>query len=288
MKRYSGIGLRPPHYSEVLSGRSQVGWFEIISENFIDTEGKPLWVLEKVRENYRIGMHGVSLNIGSPDPVDFKYLAKIKNLMNRIEPSFVSDHLCWGGVEGRNWHDLLPVPMTEETKNHIVSKIQQVQDFLGRRLMLENISTYLRFKEDSIAEWDFVSAILEEADCLLLLDVNNVYVNSFNHGFDPKDYIRKIPAYRVVQYHLAGHTNLDTFLFDTHDHPIVDPVWDLFRFTVEEIGPRPFIVERDDHIPELVEVEAEAVQAEKICEDVMQAARAKVEKSYEVPNHPSL
>ncbi|MDB5037244.1 MAG: hypothetical protein JWQ35_772 [Bacteriovoracaceae bacterium] len=287
MKSYSGIGLRHPHYSAVLAGESKVGWFEVISENFMDTEGRPLHILEKVRENFPIGTHGVSLNIGSPDPINLPYLKKLKALIKRIEPYVVSDHLCWGGTEGKNWHDLLPLPMTEHTIEHVVQKIKQVQDILGQRIALENISTYLLFKEDEMPEWEFTKRIIEEADCYLLLDVNNIYVNSFNHGFDAKNFVREIPAYRVVQYHLAGHSNLETFLFDTHDHEIIDPVWELFEFTVNQIGPRPFIIERDDHIPELNVIEAEARRAEQIIEKVIKPSRGRNEQA-ELSVHQSV
>lgn len=269
MKPYSGIGLRPPHYSEILSGKFEVSWFEVISENFMDTEGRPLHVLEQIRALSPIGLHGVSLNIGSSDPVNVDYLTRLKTLIHRIQPQFVSDHLCWGGVEGRNWHDLLPLPMTESIARHTIEKILKVQDFLGQRICLENVSTYLRFKEDEMTEWEFIQFVAEQSDCFLLLDVNNVYVNAFNHAFDAQEFIQNIPAYRVMQYHLAGHSNYETFLFDTHDHAIDHPVWDLFKHTVKEIGPRPFIIERDDLIPSLRDVEAEALKAQSIIEDVL-------------------
>lgn len=266
-KHCVGIGLRSKHYPNVLRGEARVGWFEIITENYVDTGGQPLHILEKVRADFPIGMHGVSLNIGSSDPVDKKYLKKVKAFKNRIRPAIVTDHLCWGGIEGRNWHDLLPVPMTSEMVKHITKKVKQVQETLETTIALENISTYLRFKNDDLKEWEFTRAILEEADCHLLLDVNNVYVNSINHGMDAFEFIGKMPAERVKQYHLAGHSTFENFLFDTHDHPVCDPVWDLFKHASRVIGPRPFILERDDHIPELKIVEDEALHAGRLMDE---------------------
>jgi len=246
---YKGIGLRPPHYQEVLKNKPPVDFFEVISENFMDTGGRPLHILEKVRADYPIATHGVSLNIGSTDPVNPEYLKRLKVYIDRIQPSIVSDHLCWTGAHQRNWHDLLPLPMTEESAKHIITKVDQVQNLLGRKIALENTSTYLCFKDDEMSEPEFISKIVKQADCEILLDVNNIYVNSINHDFDPYEYVKLIPAQNVVQYHMAGHSDLGNFLFDTHDAPIIEPVWDLFHYTIENIGERPFIIERDDHIP---------------------------------------
>ncbi|MBN8554559.1 MAG: DUF692 domain-containing protein [Deltaproteobacteria bacterium] len=269
MKGLAGIGLRTSHYSEIRNGNARVDWFEIISENYIDSGGAPLSMIEKVREDHPIAMHGVSLNIGSSDKVDKNYLKKLKELKNRISPFVISDHLCWGGIEGRHWHDLFPVPMTEEAVKHISKKIRQTQEILESRIALENISTYLRWAADELSETEFTKAILQEADCDLLLDVNNIYVNSFNHDLDAYDFISKMPAERVVQFHLAGHSNLKTFLFDTHDAEVISPVWDLFRHAIQTIGPRKFLVEWDDKIPELKVVEAEAFKAQKIIDKVL-------------------
>ncbi|MGE4107331.1 MAG: DUF692 domain-containing protein [Bacteriovoracia bacterium] len=245
-----GLGLRPSHYKDILSNPSSVDWCEVISENYMDTGGRPLSTLLKVRDIFPVALHGVSLNIGSSDPLNPNYLKNLKTLVERIDPFIVSDHLCWTGIEQRNWHDLLPLPMNEVTIDLLVSRIQKVQDVLGRRIALENISTYVRFQSDELDEADFVRLVIERADCDLLLDINNVYVNSINHGFDPYDYILRIPANRVVQYHLAGHTDMGDFLFDTHDADITDPVWDLFEFVWRHLGAKPFLIERDDKIPE--------------------------------------
>lgn len=264
----SGIGLRSVHYQDILAGRSTVDWFEVISENFMDTGGRPLRILEKIRADKPIAMHGVSLNIGSPDPINRDYLLRLKRLADRIQPIVVTDHLCWGGVEGRNWHDLLPVPMNYEMVRHIATKVKQVQEVLERPIALENISTYLRFEADELKEWEFTKAVIEEADCHLLLDVNNAYVNSFNHGDDAMEFISKMPAERVVQYHLAGHSNLEDFLFDTHDSVIIPEVWKLFQWAVKNIGPRRFLIEWDDQIPPLEEVEDQARRAQAIVNKV--------------------
>ncbi len=264
MALLTGIGLRPPHYEKVLRGESKMQWFEVISENFIDSGGRPLWILEQVRRDYSIGMHGVSLNVGSSDSLNKNYLKKLNELIKKIDPMIVSDHLCWGGVKGRNWHDLLPLPMTQKFVKHISDRILRVQDVLGRRIALENISTYVRFKEDEMAEWDFVTEIAQRSDSFILLDINNIYVNSFNHNFNAKDFIDYIPQERVVQYHLAGHSDLQDFLFDTHDQDVGEPVWELLKYASQKIGPRPFVIERDDNIPELSFLETEALQAAAI------------------------
>lgn len=267
-----GIGLRTKHYPEILKGDVTIDWFEIISENFMDSGGRPLQILEKIRSDFQIAMHGVSLNIGSPDPINRDYLKRLKKLSNKIQPRMITDHLCWGGVEGRNWHDLLPVPMTEAMVKHISKKIRQTQDVLERKIALENISTYLRFKDDELTAWEFTKAILEEADCNLLLDVNNVYVNQFNHHEDGTEFIRNIPRGRVVQYHLAGHSDHKDFLFDTHDAAVISPVWKLFQLAVEVHGPQPWIVEWDDQIPSLATVEAESKKAAAIVHYVKEKA----------------
>jgi uncharacterized protein (UPF0276 family) len=261
---FSGIGLRSVHYQEILAGKATVDWFEIISENYMDTGGRPLSILEKIRADFPVCMHGVSLNIGSPDPINKNYLKRLKRLADRIQPELVTDHLCWGGVKGRNWHDLFPVPMTSEMIQHIAQKVRQVQDILERPIALENISTYLRFEADEMSEWQFTKSVLEEANCQLLLDINNAYVNAFNHGDDALEFIRNMPAERVVQYHLAGHSNLDDFLFDTHDAPLIPEVLKLFQFAVERIGPRRFLIEWDDRIPSLAEVETQAQRAQAV------------------------
>lgn len=245
-----GLGLRFPHYETILRTRpGAVDWFEIISENFIDAHPGHLDFLTDLRRTYPIVMHGVSLSIGGTDPLNNLYLAKIKKLARAIDAPWVSDHLCWTGMAHTNTHDLLPVPYTEETLAHVVSRIRQVQDVLERPLVIENPSTYLEFKDSTLTEWEFLARVAEAADCALLLDVNNVYVSAFNHRYDAQAYINAIPADRVVQIHLAGHQNNGTHIIDTHDHPVIDDVWELYRYTMNRIGFVSTMVEWDDHIP---------------------------------------
>lgn len=262
-----GIGLRREHYELVLRDRPSVPWFEVVTENFMGDGGRPRHLLESVRSDYPIGLHGVSLSIGSDEPVNRPYVRRLKELVDRIDPVFVSDHLCWTSLGGHNSHDLLPLPFTAEAVHTAATTIRQVQDVLGRRIMVENISTYLRFSHSDMREWEFVRAVLEEADCDLLLDINNVYVNARNHGFDPRAYIDHLPADRVRQFHLAGHEDHGDFVIDTHDHPVADPVWDLFRFAVRRFGPVATLIERDANIPEFEVIRNEARQAQDILED---------------------
>lgn len=247
-----GLGLRPQHYEALLGDhRGCVSWLEALTENYLIPGGKPLHFLERLRAHYPIVLHGVSLSIGSTDPLDREYLASVKALADRFEPAWVSDHLCWTGVDGVNLHDLMPMPFTEESLRHVVARVQAVQDLLGRRFVLENVSSYVSFTDADMTEWEFLREIAERADCLLLLDVNNVYVSSVNHGFDPLAYLRGIPVERVQQFHLAGHRTQDGYLIDTHDEPVCDEVWHLFRSAVERFGPVATMIERDDNIPDL-------------------------------------
>jgi uncharacterized protein len=259
-----GIGLRREHYSYVLEHWPALDWFEIISENFMVRGGRPLYVLDRVCERYPVVMHGVSLSIGTTDPLNFDYLRGLKALAERVRPAWVSDHLCWTGVGGKNAHDLLPLPYTEETIEHVSARVRTVQDFLERPLVLENVSSYLTYRDSTCSEWDCLAEIARRAGCYILLDVNNVYVSAFNHRFDAMDYLRAIPVDRVVQFHLAGHTDNGTHLLDTHDHPVIDPVWRLYAAAVRRFGPLSTLIERDDHIPELPEVAAEAEHARRI------------------------
>jgi uncharacterized protein (UPF0276 family) len=252
-----GLGLRPAHYEEILATAPAVDWFEIISENYMVAGGKPLHYLERIRSRYPIVMHGVSLSIGSTDPLDKGYLARLKALAERIEPAWISDHLCWTGVDGYNLHDLLPLPYTEAAVRHVAERMARVQDFLGRRILLENVSSYLSYRCAEMSEWEFLRAVAERADCLILLDINNIYVNSFNHGFDPRAYLDGVPAARIQQFHLAGHRDLGTHLIDTHDEPVPDPVWALYAEAVRRFGPISTMIERDDRIPPLAELLAE-------------------------------
>jgi uncharacterized protein len=256
-----GVGLRTVHFSHILSQKPAVDWFEVLSENFMATGGRPLYVLDQVVERYPVALHGVSLSIGSTDPLDFDYLRRLKDLARRTRAHWVSDHLCWTGVLGRNTHDLLPMPYTEAALRHVVERIRAVSDFLERPLVLENPSSYVEFAASTLTEWEFLARMAEAADCGLLLDVNNVYVSSFNHGFDPRAYVEAIPADRVVQYHLAGHTNKGTHIVDTHSDHAVDEVWELFRLSCQRTGPVATLYEWDEDVPDFDTVHAEAKKA---------------------------
>ncbi|MEM8644357.1 MAG: DUF692 domain-containing protein [Pseudomonadota bacterium] len=266
-----GLGLRPEHYDEILSGNPNVDWFEVISENYMIPGGKPLQVLDEIRERYPIVMHGVSLSIASTAPLDLDYLTELKRLADRVNPKWISDHLCWTGVHGVNLHDLLPIPYTKEALDHVVDRVARVQDFLGRRLTLENVSSYVTFAESEMSEWEFVSELATRADCWLLFDVNNVYVSAHNHGFSTRDFLHGVPRDRIVQFHLAGHSHEGDHIVDTHDHPVCEEVWDFYRETVSHFGPVSTMIERDDNIPPLAEVIAELDTARKIAQDVAQA-----------------
>ena len=252
-----GLGLRPPHYEALLSEPLPIDWLEVITENYLVPGGQPLNYLERIRALFPVAMHGVSLSIGSTDPIDRQYLQSVRRLADRIEPAWISDHLCWTGVEGRNVHDLLPLPYTEEALQLVVARVGEVQETLGRRILLENVSSYLSFKGAQMSEWEFLSEVAGRADCDILLDINNIYVSSVNHGFDPSRYLRAVPKERVRQFHLAGHSDMNGHLIDTHDHPIAAPVWTLYREAVAHFGAVPVMIERDDNIPPLAELVAE-------------------------------
>ncbi len=264
-----GLGLRTDHYEAILAGSPPVDWFEIISENYMVPGGKPLHFLDRIRERYPLVMHGVSLSIGSTEPLNRDYLHQLKQLTDRVRPAWISDHLCWTGVHGKNMHDLLPLPYTDEAVAHVAARVRQVQEFLGRRILLENVSSYVTYKQSAMTEWEFLNAVVEQADCLILLDVNNIYVSSFNHGFDPLDYLNAVPTERVQQFHLAGHRNLETHIIDTHDEPIVDPVWELYRAAVRRFGRVSTMIERDDNIPPLEELLAELDHARHIASETL-------------------
>jgi uncharacterized protein len=264
-----GLGLRPQHYQEILEDTPAVDWFEIISENYMIEGGQPLRMLDLIRERYPIVMHGVSLSIASTAPFDMDYLRALKGLAERVNPKWISDHLCWTGVHGVNLHDLLPIPYTEEAVGHVVDRVNFVQDFLGRRLTLENVSSYVTFAQSEMTEWEFVSEIARRADCWLLFDVNNVYVSSFNHGFSTDDFLNGVPRDRVVQFHVAGHSHEETHIIDTHDHPVCDEVWDFYRQTVAHFGPVSTMIERDDNIPPLAELVDELDHARSIAGEVL-------------------
>lgn len=263
-----GLGLRPPHYQTILDTEPAIDWFEIISENYMVPGGKPLDYLSRIRERYPLVMHGVSMSIGSTDPLNWDYLHRLKALASWVEPAWISDHLCWTGVQKTNLHDLLPLPYTEEAIYHVALRLKQVQDFLGRRLLIENVSSYLTYTHSEMMEWEFVRAVCEEADCGMLLDVNNVYVSARNHGFEPRTYIDHIPIDRVYQLHLAGHTSHDSIIIDTHDQSIIDPVWALYAYTIGRLGKVSTMIERDDRIPPLEQLLAELTTARRIADPI--------------------
>jgi uncharacterized protein len=262
-----GVGLRTKHFPHVWEGTAQVDWFEVISENFMIRGGRPLAVLEKAREAAPLVLHGVSLSLGSTDPLNAAYLGELKMLARRFEPAWVSDHLCWGSVGGHYAHDLLPLPYTEEALAHVVERVRTVQERLGRQLLIENVSSYLTFTHSTIPEWEFLAELAERADCGILLDVNNVYVSATNHGFKPETYILALPANRIGQIHLAGHRDLGTHLLDTHDGPVSSPVWELYRLVLRRYGRISTLIEWDEHIPEFDALCDEAERARTIeCE----------------------
>ncbi len=268
-----GVGLRSVHFSHIIEHWPAVDWFEIISENFIDSGGRPRYVLDQVVERYPVVMHGVSLSIGSSDPLNFDYLRKLKRLADDIQARWVSDHLCWTGVLGRNTHDLLPIPLNEESLRHVVERIRVVQETIERRIVLENPSSYVTFTASTMPEWEFMTRMAEDADCGLLLDVNNVYVSSVNHDFDAEEYIRSVPHERVVQFHLAGHTDLGTHCIDTHDGQVVDKVWQLYRLAAGLTRGVSTLLEWDAKIPTFDALHAEVLKAKQfIAEPSMKTA----------------
>jgi len=256
-----GVGLRPKHYGLFLESRPQVDWVEAISENFMRVGGRPLAVLERVRRDFPVALHGVSLSIGSSDPLNREYLSELSELAKRIEPAVISDHLCWGSHGGRYVHDLLPLPFTAEALEHVVRRVQSVQETLGRQILLENVSSYLTYQESTFTEWDFLAEVARRADCGILLDINNIYVSAKNHGFDPIDYLTAMPVDRVGQYHLAGHSDHGDYLLDTHDHSVSGEVWALYRQAVERFGLVSTLIEWDENVPELDVLIAESRRA---------------------------
>ncbi|MBV9912227.1 MAG: DUF692 domain-containing protein [Sinobacteraceae bacterium] len=268
-----GLGLRTDHYEAILSDHPPVDWFEALTENYLVPGGKPLDYLRQIGERYPLVLHGVSLSIGSTEPLDHEYLGQLRQLATLVRPRWISDHLCWTGTAGRNLHDLLPLPYTEEALNHVVQRVRTVQDVLGRRILLENVSSYVSYRGSELTEWEFLREIAERADCLLLLDVNNIYVSSVNHEFAPLDYVNAIPVGRVQQIHLAGHENHGDYLVDTHDHPVPDPVWELYAAAVRRFGAVTTMIERDANIPPLAELCAELRTARDLAARTL-AARA--------------
>jgi len=267
-----GLGLRVDHYDAILSQGPAVDWLEALTENYLVPGGKPLRYLMRIRERYPVVLHGVSLSIGSTHPLDRQYLSQVKALAARVEPEWISDHLCWTGVAGRNLHDLLPLPYTDEALRNVVERVRIVQDILERRILLENVSSYVSFRDSRLTEWEFLEAVAAESDCLILLDVNNIYVSSVNHEFDPHDYLNAVPAERVQQIHLAGHEDHGDYLIDTHDHPVPDPVWDLYRAAVRRFGNVSTMIERDANIPPLEELCTELAAARTVAAQALAQA----------------
>ena len=259
-----GLGLRPTHYAALLEAPRRIDWLEAISENYLVPGGKPLVMLEALRERYPVVLHGVSMSVGSVRGLDARYLRALAALADRVQPLWISDHLCWTGVHGRQLHDLLPLPYSEEALRVVVRNVGQAQDALGRRLVLENVSSYAEYRASTMTEWEFLAAVAQEADCLLLLDVNNVYVSSVNHGYDAARFIDAMPAERVQQIHLAGHRHYGTHIVDTHDQPVADPVWALYQRACTRLGAVATLIERDDRIPPLDALLGELDQARAV------------------------
>ena len=264
-----GLGLRTDHFQYVLDNKPRVDWFEIISENFMVPGGKPKYFLHAIREQYPMVMHGVSLSIGSSDPLDKTYLKSLKQLADEIMPAWISDHLCWTSINQVNSHDLLPLPYNDETRKHVVERIRIVQDYLERPFLIENVSSYLNYRNSVVDEWQFLGDIAERAGCGILLDINNIYVSARNHGFKPEDYIDAIDPGRVWQFHLAGHSDYGNYVIDTHDHDVADPVWKLYRYALQRFGPVSTMIERDGNIPPFPDLHAEMNMARRIAMEVL-------------------
>src|SRR6516164_2650905 len=258
-----GIGLRIPHYNHILEHKPVCDWFEIISENYMVDGGRPLYVLDQILDRCRVVQHGVSLYFGSVEPLNREHLRRLKALVRRTKTPWLSDHLCWGSVDGSYSHDLLPMPYTFEAAKKTAQKIREVRDFLEIPIAVENVSSYAEFHASEMTEWQFLNEVVEDADCGILLDVNNIYVSSQNHSFDPFDYLHNVPPARVAQIHIAGHSKYEKYILDTHDHPVIDPVWGLYARAIELIGPTATLLEWDDHIPSFEEVHTEALKARR-------------------------
>jgi len=258
-----GIGLRIPHSQHILEKKPVVGWFEIISENYMVDGGKPLFVLDRILEQYRVVQHGVSMYFGSVTKPDPEHMRRLKALTRRTKTPWLTDHLCWGSVDGRYTHDLLPLPYTWEAVERTVERIRNVRDFLEIPVAVENVSSYAAFNDSEMTEWEFLNEVVERADCGILLDVNNIYVSAMNHEFDPMEYVNAVDPARVAQLHIAGHSRYEKYILDSHDHPVIEPVWQLYARAIERCGPTPTLLEWDDRIPPFEEVHREALKAEK-------------------------
>jgi uncharacterized protein len=256
-----GVGLRVPHYDHILERKPVVDWFEIISENYMVDGGRPLAMLDRILEQYRVVQHGVSMYFGSAGPLNREHLKRLKALVRRTGTPWLTDHLCWGSVDGRYTHDLLPMPYTFEASRITARKIRQAQDFLEVPIAVENVSSYAEFHISQMTEWEFLNEVVERADCGILLDVNNIYVSSRNHEFDPYDYLNAVTPARIAQIHIAGHSKFEKYILDTHDHPVIDPVWRLYAHAIERFGPTATLLEWDDRIPSFDELHAEALKA---------------------------
>ena len=272
-----GLGLRTEHYQDVIDNKPDVDWFEIISENYMVPGGKPLYFLDKIRADYPMVMHGVSLSIGSTDPLNMDYLKDLKNLTERVQPHWLSDHLCWTSVDHTNSHDLLPLPYNEETIEHIAARIRQVQDYLGRQILIENLSSYVTYNNSVMSEWEFLNEIARRSDCLVLLDINNIFVSAHNHHFEPMEYINGIDVDRVMQFHLAGHRYNGEMIVDTHDEEVCDPVWALYEQALKRFGAVSTMIERDDNIPDFNTLRAELAIAEQIAAKTLSAQQLKLD-----------
>jgi uncharacterized protein len=272
MPRSAGIGLRAPHYAEILSAQPSTGWFEAHSENYFGDGGQPLYFLEQVRNLYPLSLHGVGLSLGSADALDREHLRKLKSLVMRFEPGLVSEHLSWGAIAGRHLNDLLPLPYTEEALSLVRAHVRETQDFLGRQILVENISSYLQFRHSTMDEADFIAALAADTGCGILLDVNNLYVNAVNHDIDPLAYLRRIPAPAVKEIHLAGFDSAGALLIDTHGKRVAEPVWELYRHAVARFGPAPTLIEWDTDLPALAVLLQEADRAREILEQCHAAA----------------
>jgi hypothetical protein len=264
-----GIGLRVPHYHHILTRKPVVDWFEIISENYMCDGGRPLQVLDQILEQYKTIQHGVSMYFGSTDRVNREHLKRLKRLAERTKTPFLSDHLCWGSIDGTYTHDLLPMPYTFAAAKITAEHVREVQDHVGVPVCVENVSSYAEFHESEMTEWQFLSEVVEQADCGILLDVNNIYVSSKNHSFDPYDYLNNVPHERVGQIHIAGHSNYEKYILDTHDHPVLDPVWKLYAHAIRLCGPTNTLLEWDAHIPSFDQVHEEALKANRFIKQVM-------------------
>lgn len=262
----AGVGLRSAHYQTVLETLPDVPWFEALTDNYMGNGGLPLYYLEKIREHYPITFHGVGLSLGSLDPLDNQYIQKLKERIKRYQPSLVSDHLCWSSYDGIHGNDLFPMPYSQEALNHMVGRIQQVQDALGQRIVVENVSSYVTFQSDEMTEWEFLSEVVKRADCDLLCDVNNIYVSARNHQFDPMVYLKALPHDRIREIHLAGYEDEGTHLLDTHGEAVHPPVWDLYQKAIELIGPVATLIEWDNNIPAFETLHLEAKKAAQILE----------------------